>query len=516
MRKYAIWFVLCIGLVFYSRGAIASISESDRIQEAYEALEYTFEDPFVLQNPYNNSPLTAIIKFPTEQDAIITLTIKGKGNAPDLIHTFKTPKKEHEIPIVGLYANYKNELILKAHFADGTRQEKKLLIETPKVNKRAFYFIKNKTQPLENRYYFLLEGIVFDEFGEIRFDFETDKMLYWMDGELIEESRNNGLVRYSLIGKKLQTYVYPEGFVSFSHGIGQKPNGNFLVIGSFKNKEAVFKNTIQPTQRDFVIELDYYTGKMVNKWDFSEILNPNRSVIIQSDKTNYGINNWCHMNAVDYDSSDKSIVISCKNMGMAKIDEKTGDLKWVFGPKIGFEKSGRLGKGPALYQKVLTAVNKKGDSYPEEVQKGFKAAADFKWPTKTHHAKVLGNNLFSIFDNSGIIYDANIITSPYSSASIFAIDPKKNTVRQIWRKDLGVHSEVGSSVLYDKEKEEVIVFISQINDPNQKGISYGKIMRYDFNTYEPYFEGIVYRGGNSYFYRVDDFNFYPLKEEKLN
>ena len=55
------------------------------------------------------------------------------------------------------------------------------------------------------------------------------------------------------------------------------------------------------------------------------------------------------------------------------------------------------------------------------------------------------------------------------------------------------------------------MYASTVKDKNQTGISYGKLIRYEMNTHKPLFEATVYRGGETYFYRVDDFEFYLEK-----
>ncbi len=502
-----------IVFLFLSRIASAEVSFSD-IREEYAQMAWTAEQPFIKVDPFGRNPLAALILFPSSQPVEVTLRVAGKDGAPDLVHTIKGFRTEHEIPVLGLYPNHVNTVELTLTDRAGAQTKQSFTLKTKRVNRRAFYVVTEKTDPDQNRFHFLLEGVVFDEFGNMRFDFDSGKMVWYRGGELIEESRNAGLTRYSLLGEKLQHYPWPEGFVSFSHGLAQKPNGNFLVVGSFKNKKAVFENEWHATQRDFVIELDYHTGALVKTWDFSNLLNPDRSLVVRSSKLNYGMNNWCHMNAVDYDAAEKSVIVSCKHAGLVAADDETGGLKWVFGPKTGFDKSGRDGKGPAFFDKVLTAVDAAGKPYEAAVQEGKSPAADFKWPVKTHHVKVAGPSLISVFDNAGRLYRSDIHTTPTSQAVLFAVDSAQKTVRQVWRQPLEDFSEVGSSVLYDPNREEVVVFVSQIKDEGQRGLSFGKITRFDFNTRKKLFEALVYRGGDTYFYRVDSFDFYPEKKLK--
>lgn len=460
-------------------------------------------------NPYKRNPLSALITFNTTQPATVTLHIQGRDGATDIVHTFSTPTTKHFIPVLGLYPDYNNHVSLTINFINGTKKTKKVDILTKKISKAALINVLRK-EDNKAKYYFLYDGLVFDEQGWIRLSFNANGgLLYWMGNEFISESRIGGLTRYSMLGKELKHYDYPKGFISFTHGIGQKPNGNFLVIGSFADTTALINGKEEKTHRDFVIELDYHTGEMVNKIDLAEILNPNRSVIIPADQKDYGANDWCHINAVDYDSSDKSIIVSCRHTGMVKIDEKTKKLIWIFGPNKGYNRSGRDGKGPAISDKVLVAVDKNDKPYSPLFQKGEEANASFKWPTKTHHAAVVGNGIFSIFDNSGPIYDSKVVSSVHAHASVFFVNEKNKTVKQIWKQDLGVQSSSASSVVYQPEKGEVIVYVSDVPDKNQTGMSYGLLTRFDLDSHDVLFQASVYRGGESWFYRAEDFSFYP-------
>ena len=460
-------------------------------------------------NPYKLNPLSALITFNTTQPANVTIRIHGRDGASDIVHTFSEFKTVHNIPVLGLYPDYKNLVSLTVRFENGSTKTKDVHIETSKTNKTALVSVLKKNDT-KTRYYFLYDGLVIDEQGWFRFNFNAKgRILYWMKNELIAESRTGGITRYSMLGEELQYYKFPEGFVSFTHGIGQKPNGNLLVSGSFSGTTAIINGKEEKTHRDFVIELDYNTGEMVNKIDLAEILNPNRSVIVPADQKDYGANDWCHVNAVDYDASDESIIVSCRHTGMVKIDEKTNKLVWVFGPNKGYDRSGRDGKGPAISDKVLVAVDKDDKPYSPLFQKGEEANDSFKWPTKTHHAAVVGNGIFSIFDNSGPIYDPKVISSVNANASVFFVNEQKKTVKQIWKQDLGVQSFSASSVFYRPDQGVVLVYVSDAPDKNQIGISYGLLTRFDLDSHDILFQASVYRGGETWYYRAEDFSFYP-------
>ena len=126
--------------------------------------------------------------------------------------------------------------------------------------------------------------------------------------------------------------------------------------------------------------------------------------------------------------------------------------------------------------------------------------------------KVYPNHIITIYDNAGEIFDKKVYTTENSNASIYKIDEEKKTIQQLWFKNLDVYSWAGSSVLYYPKEKEVVVYSSSVSDTKQAGNSYGKLERYDFDTKNVLFSATVYRGGDEYYYRNDDFEFYP--EEK--
>ena len=488
-------------LLFVAMGYLFYTQE----QKTYPALQ-TLNGFNIQLNPYGNNELAALVEFETLKPAQITITIKGRNGAEDISYAVTQEKTKHSIEVLGLYPDYRNKVVLTASYPD-KRQESVLAITTPKVQKRNLFVITQKNDT-KTRYHWLSDGMVFDEDGWMRFAFDgKGGLCYWFNHEIIVEFRNRGLYRYSPAGKLLQHYKWPKGFTSFAHGMGQKPNGNFLVIGSFAGSVVMVDGEQQKTHRDWILEIDYQTGEVLNKIDLAELLNPNRSVIVKKGHFDYGMNDWCHINGIDYDKTDGGIVVSCRHSGMIKVDEKTKKLVWMITPNKGFEVSGRQGQGPDIHHKVLTAVNAKGRAYNHAVQQGEKAVPDFKWPTKNHNAKVFEDGVFGLFDNSGPIHDKTVFTTDDSYASLFKVDGKKRTVQQYWSQPLEVHSETGSSVDYNAKEKDVIVFIAQVYDKNQDKMSYADLIRYDFDTHKELFHAVIYRGGTSWGYKTQEFSF---------
>ncbi|MCF0111007.1 MAG: aryl-sulfate sulfotransferase, partial [Erysipelotrichaceae bacterium] len=79
--------------------------------EELEAGNYTIENPLVKYNVYFINPLSAVVLFKTEEKVPVTVTVVGKTKSTTITHTFPAATT-HILPIVGLYNNYNNTVIL--------------------------------------------------------------------------------------------------------------------------------------------------------------------------------------------------------------------------------------------------------------------------------------------------------------------------------------------------------------------------------------------------------------------
>ena len=82
--------------------------------------DYTFEKPLIKLNPYLINPLAAVVLFTTEEETAVTVTVYGKEERGNIVHTFPRAK-EHVLPILGLYADRENRVELRAY--EGRTQE---------------------------------------------------------------------------------------------------------------------------------------------------------------------------------------------------------------------------------------------------------------------------------------------------------------------------------------------------------------------------------------------------------
>ena len=441
-------------------------SFTQNIEEQYEQFVYSFEEPFILLNPHKKTPTAAIIKFPTQTDSKILIRIKGQNSDPDIIYETNDYKSEHELEILGLYPNYNNKIIIQAKDKTDKIKTKNITIKTPapRLSEQWIPLLKKDNN---FHYYATYSGIIYDDNGNVRYQFlSRDEEFIYFYKNFVYAEQKHGIKKYTLLGKEVKQYIYPDNFYGYMHGINFKENGNLLVFGTYEGSKALIDGELQETHRDFVLELDAETGKVLNKYDLAQMLNPDRSLIIKSTNKEHGKIDWAHTNGIDYDPKNKAIIVSGRHFGAVKISEKTKKPIWWMTPHQKTEKSGRNGDKGDISHLLLTAIDKNNTPYPLDVQKGIKKAKDFKWPLKSHSIKYLGKGRYSILDNSGKMWDNNLYTTKNSIASVYEINDKEKTVKQLFLKEFSEYSEVGSSIIFYPKFQQFLITLSSVFIPN--------------------------------------------------
>lgn len=299
-------------------------------------------------------------------------------------------------------------------------------------------------------------------------------------------------VKYDLMGREIFNRRLPDGYNDFSHAMDAMQNGHYLVrVASSDHVRADGKHV--RTVRDVIIEVDQ-NGNVVDEWRLFDILDPYRDNVLKvldqgavclnidasqagktlsaeqlaeqdkSDKFGDIVGsgagrNWVHVNSVDYDPTDDSIIISSRHQSALIKIGRNKKVKWIMGSPEGWKKT--------FADKVLKPVDSKGNPIKCE---GSKCEGGFDW-TWTQHTgwrvdSKSDKNIFtlSVFDNG----DARGMEQPplpdmkYSRAVIYKINQKKMTVEQIWQygeeRGHAWYSPVTSLTEYMPDKNSVFVY----------------------------------------------------------
>lgn len=213
---------------------------------------YTMEDANIILNPYNISPLTALILFETKTPEEITIEVSGKDELTTITNTFKSTTK-HYIPVYGLYPDTENIITLKSSTKTATYKIKTNPLPKDLVPKTIVNDTENLTFITDNNYLYAL-----DKNNDIRW-YLNEKYQYNMlklenGNYLLPTSTKNtngypiGLMEIDLLGKIYKQYNIENGYY-----------GN--VIEEETSYYILSKN---------LLEVDKQTGYLLNKIELKD------------------------------------------------------------------------------------------------------------------------------------------------------------------------------------------------------------------------------------------------------
>lgn len=313
---------------------VESLTENQtKLEKEFKIEGYTIDNPNIILNPYDASPLTALVTFKTESEVTPQVTIKGKDALTTFTHTFDK-SKEHYLPIYGLYADKENEVVIE-YTENDEKISKTIKIKTDKLPENMILptSVKADKDKLTNDLYFFTPSSIgytsaYDVNGDVRW-YLTNYALWdntrLENGHLMVSTERlvnspyymTGLYEIDLFGKIYAEYSLPGGY---HHDYYELENGNLLVASDdFGNEDG--------TVEDYIVELDRKTGEIVKKFDLKDILN------MQDGKSeNWSDYDWFHNNAVWYDKDTNSITLSGRHQdAVINIDYETGKLNWIIG-----------------------------------------------------------------------------------------------------------------------------------------------------------------------------------------
>ena len=334
--------------------------------------------------------------------------------------------------------------------------------------------------------------------------------------------------KYDLLGRKVFNRRLPANYADFSHAMMPAENGGyFLRVASPDLRRA--DDTRVRTVRDVIIEVDA-SGEVVDEWRLFEILDPNRNIVLKSidqgavclniDTSQSGKTlsaeqlakleaqhafgdiagtgagrNWAHVNSVDYDPSDDSIIISSRHQSALIKIGRDKKVKWIVGSHEGWKKE--------FQDKLLTPIDKNGKPLKCE---GSKCEGGFDWTWTQHTGWRIDSKsdkdvfYLSVFDNG----DARGMEQPalpemkYSRAVIYRIDQKKMTIEQVWEygKERGFewYSPITSVTEYQADKNSVFVYsaTASLNMKQFKSVSPNPVINeFKWGSTEPSVEIVL-------------------------
>lgn len=230
MKKYffifgGIFFALLILIVSYlaitASNAVNIVDNyldfQKSVDSELDSYGYTIDNPFVVINPYDINPLSAMIVFQTDDYVSPTIIVKGQNN-DDIVYTY-IKSKIHRLPIYCLYADYNNEVIIKV---GNTSKVIDIKIDAVDVdNTKLLDFNNNMVITNINNHL-----VIVDKYKNIRGYFTKEfsgSPTYLKDGHFILSTyqTNNdgsyiGIVEVDFLGKVYNQFIVPNGYYGLS------------------------------------------------------------------------------------------------------------------------------------------------------------------------------------------------------------------------------------------------------------------------------------------------------------
>lgn len=482
---------------------VCSCRREDPVYSPKSPADLLISQDNIILNPTGFAPLSAVVNYSYPLAGKTKIIVFGKnGENSNIEHAFNDYGSSHSVPVTGLYADYNNtiEILLTNDRGDSIAksviniQTGALPVNMPlSVTVDAAQY-HNMEPGLNLISYFNISGntdipYMMDNYGDIRWllDYTTNpdlNALSYDDG--IARLRNgnfyfgnittNKIYEVDILGRIINRWGL-SGYI-FHHEVQELPDGDFLL--SVTHPASTHTNG-SPSVEDYVIEIDRKTGSIVNTWDMKESLDENRNALTENHR------DWMHINAVFFDSTDHTIIVSGRTQGVVKLsyDNK---IKWILGPHKGWGKNRR---GEDLNKFLLTPLDAKDVQITDTlVTKGYTNHPDFEWNWYQHSPIRIPNGNLMLFDN-GTIRNYNVTGSNvYSRAVEYEIDPVKMTVRQIWEygkeRGLETFSRIVSSVQFLPNTNHVL-FCPGYQVVNAKGQG-GKVVEIDYITRKAVFQ----------------------------
>lgn len=473
------------------------IEKESKLEEDFPTELKDIDNVDVIVNPYEISPLTALIIFKTEMSVSPKVTIEGDDELTTYEYTFDEGT-EHYLPIYGLYPDRDNTVVVE--YGDVSKEFTITTEALPDDFILPTSVDANKDELSNDLYFFTPSSggytCAYDVNGDVRWYLTINSI--WEvnrldNGHMMLSTERlvnspyymTGLYEMDLLGKIYKEYSLPGGY---HHDYYEMPNGNLLVSSdNFTSGDG--------TVEDYIVELDRETGEVVKTFDLKDVLN------MEDGKSENWIEyDWFHNNSVWYDEETNSITLSGRHQdAVINIDYDSGDLNWIIGDST---------------------------NWSEEYQKYFftPVGDDFEWQWSQHAAMITPEGYVFIFDNGNNKSKNEDEYVPaedsYSRGVMYKIDTDKMTIEQVFEYGKERGSEFYSPYISDVDYLDSdhyiihsggIVYVDGKNSNQPAGISGADRLESDTVEYkdgEVIFE-IVLPTNN---YRVEKMSLYPENE----
>lgn len=481
-------------------------------------------------NPGGCSPLAASVEVFLPAKGRIRVVVHGKKDSNGTLeHLFRSTDYKQEIPVLGLYPDYKNKVDLI--FTDNNGRERRrsqIEIQTGPLQLNYFpVFLTKTAQPGRMEPGVTLVSYpgqsetdtscpyMIDADGEIRWILTLDQsaeltklgaqigVQRMKNGNFIcGDTHKNRLVEMDMLGNLIREWDLAALGYSFHHEAKEAANGNFLVTVSKASARLANGNA---RMNDHIIELDPKSGTVVTEWDLATMLDTARYQI-ETGGAGFGQTaaNWAHNNSIgEYNGA---FIATARFQGIVKFG-RNGKLDWVISPHKNW--------GASFRNYLLTPLDRNGQPVTDpRVVSGETGCDDFDWAWGMHTPVIMPNGNILVFDNgyfrnfeAKTLYDEGT----YSRVVEYKVNESQKTVQQVWEygreRGRACYAPALSGVQYLPETGHIL-FCPGIANKTTQGYG-GHVIEIDPETKEIIYELEITAPSLTAFHRATRISLYP-------
>lgn len=440
----------------------------EEILEDFHNSDYTFENPLIIQDPYDRAPLTALVLFETDNPLEITVTVEGQTEETTISHTYTGFETKHEIPVLGLYPDFENNVTLTGRTETGEiiEEEFVMITDTLPDNMLDFTLVTSHPEMMQEGLTFLSpsnsnpSGI--DSNGDVRWYSSarsSNNFKRIENGHLLMATQEEGAEDFNHITETdMLGRVYQSIFIDLNNIVYSSPLHHDIIILPNDNYLALTHDGSEEYIEDEVVELDRETGEVVHRINLKDVFPREMYEEYEGHQDEYG--DWAHVNALWKLQDEEAILLSVRQHDMIiKLTYPEGEIDWVF-------------------------------SYPEDREDGLEeyllesVDENLKYPAGQHAVLEMpdqdGNEDtldIMLFDNNRIFkYGDEDLDTEYSRGVHYRINQEENTVEEIWsygeERGTELYTNVVSNAACFPETENVLMnFGRTLNEEAQERYS---------------------------------------------
>ena len=401
------------------------------------------QQPLLVLNPYGTNTTSLLIRFAAEEDGQLEYTVSSAGHEDFT----RTAKDHHEDPgifesqIVGLVPGAQNTLTTTWRPQDGEPVEHTITLTAPSSEAGYTTQIERDVQGdpeqltdglflLSGSYQAGPYGFLFDNAGTMRAEVPIeghmlDRFEMYQDS-LVYPVGDHTLTRVDGLGRVME--VYDLGPYEMHHDFQLTDDGHALILATDTSRDSV---------EDILLTLDLESGEYRELVDFAELLKGYKDLTNPyeaPDSDGSIIDDWLHLNSIDYDENDDSVIVSGReNSTIIKVGgvHENPEVDYLIG-------TDELWEGSGHEDALLTKVGDFSDTGGQHTV--FRQEDD---------SLEDGQHLLTMFDNSyWRVLSREDYTGPVpeDASDIFGTDPEEDSFVRTYLVDEneGTYTEVNN------------------------------------------------------------------------